>query len=212
MAHGRRRDSGERTVTVPEAKGYGALRDVMRQSAQWLWERRRGLALLVTGFLGGAAFMGLSVYAVHATSEDEFCLSCHEMRYVAEQGWMHSAHYVGEAGVVAHCADCHVPPGIWPTLWTKLRDGSKDVYAHLFGESDPAKMDWPRLRRLARSKVRDSACRRCHGNLTSSRMGLKAIMAHRQYLRGLGHRRCLDCHAQGLHGRYLETLAATSEP
>ncbi len=173
----------------------------------WLSARRRGLGLLAAGFLAGALFVALSFYAVAATSEDEFCLSCHEMRYVAEQGWMHSAHYVGRAGVVAHCADCHVPPGAWSTLKTKIRDGTKDVYVHLFGESDPRKMDWRRLRRLARSKVQDSACLRCHGNLTSQGLGLKAIMAHRQYLRGLGRRRCLDCHDQGMHGSFLKALA-----
>ncbi len=165
------------------------------------------VAALVLGGIAGASAMGLSVYAVHATSTTQFCLSCHEMRYVAQQGWMHSTHYSGRSGVVATCSDCHIPPGLWPMLWTKMRDGTHDIYVHLFGEHDPKKMDWERLRRSARAKIHDSACRRCHANMTSPGMGLKAIMAHRQYLRGLGHNKCIDCHDRPIHGRYRTQLA-----
>jgi len=169
----------------------------------------RLMVALSLGIVLGASFVGISVYAVHETSQDAFCLSCHEMTYVEHRGWIHSSHRYGTLGVRAQCQDCHIPPGFWPTMWTKIRDGSKDVYVHTFGQADPAKMDWRHLRHVARRKVSDSACRRCHTNLVARGLGLQAIMAHRQYLRGLGKKRCVDCHNNDVRGASDPALVQT---
>mgnify|MGYP005834917219 CR=1 FL=1 len=125
------------------------------------------------------------------------------MRIVGEQGWMHSTHYDNPSGVVAECSGCHIPPGLWASMWVRARDGAKDVFVHFFGESDPMKMDWARLRQHAREKISDSSCLRCHANLEPTGMDLNGKVAHREYIRMRGESRCLDCHTDEVHGRFL---------
>ena len=55
------------------------------------------------------------------------------------------------------CKDCHIPPEIIPMLWTKTRDGAKDIFVHFLGESDPVEMHWSGLGASARSKISDSS-------------------------------------------------------
>jgi len=86
---------------------------------------RRRLKLLTLGFLLGVAFVAVSAWGVSWSSSTDFCMSCHEMRVVAEQGWMHSKHFENKSGVVAQCADCHIPPELFPKLWVKTRDGGQ---------------------------------------------------------------------------------------
>ncbi|NQT86367.1 NapC/NirT family cytochrome c [bacterium] len=168
---------------------------------------RRRLKLLTLGFLLGVAFVAVSAWGVSWSSSTDFCMSCHEMRVVAEQGWMHSKHFENKSGVVAQCADCHIPPELFPKLWVKTRDGVKDVWAHHFGESDPSKMDWDALAKSARASISDSACRRCHANLTPRGMQVKGLIAHRENERLEEKKRCVECHEQEFHGRFRDFLS-----
>jgi hypothetical protein len=95
-------------------------------------------------------------------------------------------------------------------LWTKARDGTKDIYAHFFGESDPKKMDWVHLHEVAHRKISDSACKSCHNNLIPKGVPLKTIIAHRAYIRMEGRKRCVDCHSIKFHGAYEEYLFANN--
>ncbi len=171
----------------------------------------RGFWLFVVGVLVGVVLVGLSARAIHITSDPQFCMSCHEMRIVGEQGWMYSPHYQNAHGVVAECTDCHVPPGVVATLWTKTRDGLKDIVVHTLGNPNPALMDWDHLAEQARSKIRDEACLRCHENLTPKGASIKQLIAHREYLRLGGEKRCLDCHTEEFHGRFREMLPTPEE-
>jgi len=156
---------------------------------------------------------GLGLLAVAAggiglalTSSNAFCISCHEMRLVAEQGWMHSKHYHNRAGVVAGCSDCHVPPSLLPKLWVKTRDGLKDTWVHFFGQSDPTKMDWDELGKSARAKIYQSACEKCHQNLEPAGASIKALVAHRENRRAERPKSCLECHVEEFHGRFKQFL------
>jgi len=160
----------------------------------------------VTAVGGLAAFAGLEY-----SSTTPFCMSCHEMRVVGEQGWMHSTHYHNPKGVVAGCHDCHIPPEPIPLLWTKTRDGIKDVAVHIFGEPDPERMHWDKLGKSARRKIYDSACMTCHSNLTPQGATIKMILAHREYERMNGRKRCLDCHTREFHGRFKTLLGTSSD-
>ena len=124
------------------------------------------------------------------------------MQIVGEQGWMKSAHYQNSRGITAECKDCHIPPEISHMLWTKARDGSKDIYAHFLGEAMPSRMNWDELREVARTKISDSACKTCHDNLTPKGAPLKEIIAHRAYIRMEGRKRCVDCHRTEFHGAF----------
>lgn len=70
----------------------------------------------------GAVAMALAIWGtwqgVHYTSSTEFCLSCHSMRISGEE-YKTSMHFRNASGVRAECKDCHIPPGIVPTLVRK---------------------------------------------------------------------------------------------
>ncbi len=161
----------------------------------------RTVRAFVLGAVVIAILIGVSAYSIGVTSSNEFCMSCHEMRLVAEQGWMQSKHHSNPKGVVANCVDCHLPAEPVAMLWTKTRDGMKDVFVHYFGNSDPESMNWEELAASARSKISDSSCMKCHKNLTPKGAKIKMIIAHREYLR-LKNKRCLDCHKQEFHPWY----------
>lgn len=165
--------------------------------------RRKWQFVALAGAVGFGAFLVLfSSFAIHASGTPGFCMSCHEMRIVGEQGWMQSPHYRNDRGVVAQCSDCHVPPELAHMLWVKTRDGVKDVVVHTFGESDPHRMDWDELRETARGKIHDSSCRRCHQNLEARGLPLTAIMAHRENAGLDAPRKCVVCHRTEFHGGF----------
>ena len=71
-------------------------------------------------------------------------------------------------------------------------------------------MDWEHLRDNARRKISDSSCKKCHSNITAKGVPLKAIVAHRAYLRMDGRKRCVDCHTKEFHGNFKEYLYGTT--
>ncbi|MFP4057174.1 MAG: cytochrome c3 family protein [Candidatus Brocadiia bacterium] len=174
--------------------------------------RSRAAGLVALGAGGGLALVALGGMGLWATSTDAFCTSCHEMQVVAEQGWMHSAHFHNRGGVVAGCSECHVPPELAPKLWVKTRDGTKDLFVHFFGESDPHEMDWDALAASARAKIHPSACERCHANPTPRGASLKSLVAHRENQRMDEPKSCLECHREEFHGRFRRILAASPPP
>jgi nitrate/TMAO reductase-like tetraheme cytochrome c subunit len=172
---------------------------------------KRSAKLLAVGALLGAGALAASAEMVVLTSSTAFCITCHEMRIVAEQGWMRSKHYDNPRGVVAECHSCHIEPDLAPMMRTKTRDGLNDVYVHLFGRSKPREMDWAMLALRARGKVADSSCRRCHQNLTPTGATIKGIVAHREYGRMGGRKRCVDCHRDEFHGGFRAYLFARAQ-
>ncbi|MFC1489806.1 cytochrome c3 family protein [Candidatus Latescibacterota bacterium] len=171
---------------------------------------KKTILLFLAGVFFGIVFIAGSITSIHLTGGHEFCMSCHEMRIVGEQGWMHSIHYRNSNGIIADCKDCHIPPELAHMLWTKARDGSKDIFVHLFGISEPTQMNWEHLRETARSKISDSSCEKCHSNITDKGVPLKAIVAHRAAQRMNGRKRCVDCHLKEFHGNFKEYLFGTT--
>ncbi|MGB2079450.1 MAG: NapC/NirT family cytochrome c [Vibrio sp.] len=122
-------------------------------------------ALLCIGI--GWLTLGGTAAVMHATSDTEFCLSCHTMEQPFKE-YQGSVHYSNEKGIRAECADCHIPSGPVDYLITKIR-ASKDIY-HEFvtGKIDtPEKYEEHRME-MAQTvwdqfKKNDSAtCRSCH--------------------------------------------------
>lgn len=91
-------------------------------------------------------------------------------------------------------------------VWTKVRDGSRDIWVHAFGESDPSHMDWDNLAKQARRHSRDSSCKRCHSNLTPQGGSIKMIVAHREYQRFQGLKKCVECHRTSFHDGFRQYL------
>lgn len=169
------------------------------------------LKWLAAGAAAGVLAVAAVAGTISLTSKTSFCISCHEMRLVAEQGWMKSPHYHNEHGVVAQCSDCHVEPDLAPMIRTKIRDGTNDIYVHIFGESDPGEMDWRELQERARVHSSDTSCTRCHGNMTPRGAPIKMIVAHRGYERMKGKKKCVDCHRTEFHGGFFQYLEGARE-
>ena len=65
--------------------------------------------LLLVGFVGGVLFWGSFNWAMEATNNEAFCISCHEMRDNVYEEYKETVHYSNRTGVHATCPDCHVP-------------------------------------------------------------------------------------------------------
>ncbi len=141
----------------------------------------------------------LSFYMIDGvTSSSGYCLSCHEMQSSVGQGWKASKHYDNSLGIVAKCTDCHVTEGVEGYFTTKLLPGLRDHVVHFFGQSNPEKMDWVRLRANSRKSVSDSSCRKCHSALSSLSMSKAGVVAHAR-VEGEKAKRCLACHVNQMH-------------
>lgn len=118
---------------------------------------------VIAAVIGGLA-IGLGSYTFvyakgysYLTNDPGACANCHVMRdhYAA---WTRASHRA-----VATCNDCHTPPGLLPKYFTKARNGFwHSFYFTVGGYPDP-------LRITARNAaVTESACRKCHAELTES--------------------------------------------
>ena len=136
-----------------------------------------------------------------ATTSSGYCLSCHEMNTAIGEGWHNSRHFTNDLGMVAECSDCHVNPGAVGFLMSKAWPAVRDHYVHLFGEADPARMDWEGLRARARMTINNEACKRCHDKLTDSLVSKAAMEAHAAAERAgeAEYPNCLTCHVEPMH-------------
>jgi nitrate/TMAO reductase-like tetraheme cytochrome c subunit len=154
-------------------------------------------------FLAGLVFAIVCFLVINATakpfSTPRFCSNCHEMA-LAYRTWELSAHYANEKGVVAECADCHLPPKdkFFTHLATKAYVGCIDIFKHFFiGGYDFA---------TARQKVLDTMpnerCLKCHSNLLTKPGSSAARTAHLAMSDPTEEleSRCVECHEQ-LHER-----------
>ena len=135
-----------------------------------------------------------SGFMIETTNTDTFCVSCHVM-IPFRDAWAASVHG-GEnpQGFAAQCVDCHLPHGNFiEYLTTKAITGTSDII-HNF-TIDTTTYDWESAAEANRLRFTfDSACRRCHQNLTPPGIGHGGLIAHRAYLRGATEKRCAECH------------------
>lgn len=157
-----------------------------------------GLIVLAVILVGGVAF------AFQATSSNEFCISCHEMkRHLTELE--KSPHAVDKDKKPIKCVQCHLPYDVGPTyVVVKTYLGVKDVLVHNFGDPEN---DFYRaeLQVSARKFIDDKACRSCHEDLMKTTkdkpISLEGKLAHEAYLgkNGCTDKGCADCHHNMAH-------------
>ena len=82
--------------------------------------KRAFIGVISIGLIIGVAFLFVGGKAVHYTSTDEYCASCHVHPH-AEQSWKLSKHYDNKAGIIVHCAECHLPPEGHGMLFAKAK-------------------------------------------------------------------------------------------
>lgn len=161
------------------------------------------VGIVVTAVIVGLVISFTTVVAVKETSGVNFCSACHSMKPMAE-AYRNSVHGgYGKSGVVAACADCHLPhESTLGYLVQKAKTGIHDVIVESSGEAD--KIDWHEKREERRNWVYDSGCLHCHQNLLrGTKPSKKAFTAHKAYFakklvvkgeHGNEPAQCVDCH------------------
>ncbi|GMT42246.1 MAG: hypothetical protein IEMM0002_0657 [bacterium] len=130
------------------------------------------------------------------TSSVNFCtVNCHEMA-VSFREWQTSSHYDNNTGVVAECADCHLPTGFIPKIKAKIFFGIRDTVVHYLG--DPENLDRKVLAEMAAANITDDSCTACHKNLFPSGLPRGGFLAHSRLKEG-EKRKCVSCHRQMVH-------------
>jgi cytochrome c-type protein NapC len=165
--------------------------------------------LLVLGFLGGIVFWGGFHWALEMTNNEQFCISCHEMKDNVYAEYKNTPHFQNHSGVRATCPDCHVPKE-WQYKIVRKIQASKELWGHFITGSiwtrekfvdrrlELARHEW------ARMKSTDSReCRNCHGFdfMDFTKQETRAGKQH-QLAVDTG-KTCIDCH-QGIAHRLPE--------
>lgn len=155
--------------------------------------------LLIVGFVVGIIFWGGFNTAMEMTNNEEFCISCHEMRDYVYEEYKDSVHYSNRTGVRATCPDCHVPKE-WTYKVVRKIQASNELLHKALGTIDtPEKFEKKRLT-LAKHvwktmKETDSReCRNCHDykSMDYTEQGRRSM---NQHTKGLDKgKTCIDCH------------------
>lgn len=151
----------------------------------------------------GAVVMALAIWGawqgVHYTSTTGFCLSCHSMRTAGEE-YKTSVHFRNASGVRAECKDCHIPPGIVPTLVRKTQ-ALNDLYHTFISPSidtpekfaakraELAQREWARM-----SANNSAACKSCHSYEAMDYGKQSANAAAQMTAAAAKDSNCIDCH------------------
>ncbi len=154
----------------------------MPEKARRLWRTVWG-KVLVLGVIGIVVLTGAAFTAAKATESNRFCgWDCHEMLPYAHT-WQASKHNEVD------CVTCHIPPGIWSFVKTKLF-GIREVYVHVMGQV--------KAPIAVTRQIPNVVCEGCH---PSSQIG-KPIQLVTSTFSHDGHTKvpaCIDCHAQVVH-------------
>lgn len=181
---------------------------------RWLWRRPHrwflfgipagGLLAFIIGIGSWISFE----YTVKASSDMDFCLSCHEMKaFVYDDYYKESPHFSNRSGVRVECEDCHVPKEFFPKMLVKIRASLIEVPGHLTGRiSTQEKFDAykPEMAQRVIDRMRDTdsrECRNCHSYdaMVAELQGRQAQRRHSLEYRQESGETCIDCHQGVAH-------------
>ncbi len=191
------------TETVPARPGF------VRRLWRFFWSPSGSIALgilVVVGFFAGVIFWGGFNWALEMTNNEQFCISCHEMKDNVFAEYKQTIHYQNHSGVRATCPDCHVPKE-WQHKIVRKIQASQELWGHFVTGSiwtrekfverriELAKHEW------ARMKTTDSReCRNCH-NFDFMDFTKQETRAGKQHQLAIDTgKTCIDCH-QGIAHR-----------
>ncbi len=188
------------TATAPNEERPGALKRLWR----WFFSRSKlawGL-IAMTSFVVGILAWGGFNWAMEATNNEAFCISCHEMKDNVYAEYRNTAHYSNKTGVRATCPDCHVPKE-WGHKVVRKIQASNELWHKALGTIDtPQKFADHRLT-MSKSvwramKTTDSReCRNCHKfeSMDYAKQEPRPARIHPDaWTQG---KTCIDCH-QGI--------------
>lgn len=166
---------------------------------------RNRLVMTVFGLaaLGGIAVLSWAAMdtAFHATSDYEFCTSCHAYAPIAA-AYRESPHGGNnEVGFRAACNDCHLPhDNALHYFLIKAKHGVVDPTMELLKE--PHEIDWHAIRERRTEFVYDSGCLECHKYLREATEGnRRAFRSHKRYFNDPDDYSCVECHEDAGHNR-----------
>lgn len=161
--------------------------------------KKFGLACLVVGAIIGIIFWGGFNWSMELTNNEQFCISCHEMKDNVYQEYKTTVHYSNRSGVRATCPDCHVPKE-WIHKVVRKIQASNELYHKVMGTIDTREKFEAKRLELAKHvwktmKETDSReCRNCHkyDYMDYPSQGRRAIQQH---IEGFDEgKTCIDCH------------------
>ncbi|WP_394129378.1 NapC/NirT family cytochrome c [Shewanella maritima] len=167
------------------------------------------IVLLLIGVVMGVVGYFATQQTLHATSTDDFCMTCHSNHSLKDEV-LASAHGGGRAGVTVQCQDCHLPHGPVDYLVKKIIV-SKDLYGFLTidGFNTQEWLDENRKEQadlaLKYFHATDSAnCTHCHTRIYENQPEEMSRMAKRMHERnanqeGDKRKTCVDCHKGVAH-------------
>jgi len=137
---------------------------------------KRFLLWFFPGLIIGALLIVGAGKAIHSTSTNEYCMSCH-IHPMADAAWKKSVHYDTKSGYRVACVECHLPPQGQGYLWAKATTGLRDLWS--YWTKDSASFNWEDRKRLeiAREYVYNSSCIKCHEMRISIILRLKRKMS-----------------------------------
>jgi cytochrome c-type protein NapC len=171
-----------------------------------VWERlkspsaRHSLGILLfLGFVGGILFWGGFNWAMEMTNNEQFCISCHEMRDNVYQEYKDTIHYSNRTGVRATCPDCHVPKEWHYKVIRKIQATNELLHKALGSIDTPEKFEAKRLKLASHvwevmKKTDSRECRNCHDydSMDFPAQGRRAVKRHSVGLEK--GKTCIDCH------------------
>jgi nitrate/TMAO reductase-like tetraheme cytochrome c subunit len=164
------------------------------------------IGILIASAAVGAIAIIVSTFVNHATSTDAFCsTSCHSMVIQSSNDYFQrSKHRNNSKGVIATCADCHIPTTNWfVETYTHVSSGMRDVFMEMTHNfKDPKNWEAHRaeLTPEVQAKLRrqDSVtCRSCHDANAISPASESGKTSHAMLKQG--GVTCVDCHANIVH-------------
>jgi cytochrome c-type protein NapC len=156
------------------------------------------LVLVACVIVGGGIVVAASA-TIHATSTEQFCIGCHELRDNAYAEFKGTIHDKNRTGVRAQCADCHLPREFVPMMIRKV-EAAREVWGHLTGYIDTKeKYEKNRhamaVREWTRMKKNDSQeCRNCHDLQSMDAAKQDEGVAERHAKARAAGTTCIDCH------------------
>ena len=164
---------------------------------------KRFLLWFLPGLAVGIIIVLSGNKAMHMTSTNEYCVSCHIHPY-ADAAWKKSVHYDTQSGYRVACVDCHLPPKGDGYIWEKGKTGLRDLWS--MWTKDSASFNWEDRRRLevARTYVYNNSCIECHENLFPGKLTKAGEDAHLYYTQADKTKdlHCINCHLNA--GHYIE--------
>lgn len=157
--------------------------------------------LFLVGLLVGVMAMLALNKTMHATSTNDYCMSCH-IHTDADKAWKQSVHYNSKSGVKANCVDCHLPePGTFKYFKEKTCTGMRDLWSYYF--KDSTDINWESKKELenAVKHTFNESCLNCHVNLFPARLNDDGITAHLYYEANAEKLdiQCISCHLDAGH-------------